>query len=158
MVVVMLRAESNTLQDMTLAEQTSSTIIVSPIARPKPSTTAASSPHTLKRHQKNRNHDSGSRKITIAELMNRNQLTMLSTNRTVTIAAKIKSASVVSRLTQTLPSSLAKRDGNRSFTTKLPPQLMSELNEPMNAATSAATSNPMKPCGKLDALMSSPHA
>src|ERR1019366_4472901 len=124
----------------------------------RPSTTAASSPQTLKRHQKNRNHASGRRKTTIAELMNKNQLTMLSTKRIVTVAAKINSASVVSRLTQTLPSSFAKRAGSRSFTTKLPPQLMSELNEPMNAATSAATSKPMKPCGRLDALINSPHA
>ena len=44
MVVVMLRAESKMLQDITLAEQTMSTIIVSPMARPKPSTTAANTP------------------------------------------------------------------------------------------------------------------
>ena len=44
MVVVMLRAESKILHDITLAEQTISTIIVSPMARPNPSTTAAKTP------------------------------------------------------------------------------------------------------------------
>ena len=44
MVVVTLRAESKMLHDITLAEHTSNTIIVSPIARPNPSTTAAKTP------------------------------------------------------------------------------------------------------------------
>src|SRR6266496_571535 len=44
MVVVMLRADSKIFHDITLAEQTMSTIMVSPMARPKPSTVAAKTP------------------------------------------------------------------------------------------------------------------
>src|SRR5260370_32269493 len=65
-----------------------------------PSTVAASSPQTLNRDQKKRKKESGSRKITIAELMNMNQPTICLTKRMATALAATNKTSVVNRLTQ----------------------------------------------------------
>ena len=61
---------------------------------------AASSPQTLKRHQKKRKNASGRRKVTNAELMKMNQPSICLTNRMATALAAANSTSVVRRLIQ----------------------------------------------------------
>ena len=62
---------------------------------------AANSPHTLNRDQKNRKYVKGSQNITTTVLINKNQLTILSTYNIATVAARRNIPRPVKRLTQT---------------------------------------------------------